>query len=210
MTVNQRGFSLLETLVSLVITVTVFSIAMSLLYQGQRMFRTERATQSAQALARKAINLLTTDLRATGCSPVTVTSGEMPGLLEASATRLRLIGDRKGNGTTNLRGEEDANDDVTYNFSGGTVTRQAPNDPDYQNSTVVLVNQVQQFTFRYFDRVGREIVPPTGESLDEAMRTNVVRIHIYLSIEIVESGEPTKIESLDSPVTLRYKLFDGH
>ena len=49
---------MLELLVSLGITLTVMSLSMSLLFQGQRMFRSERTTQSAQALARKAINLI--------------------------------------------------------------------------------------------------------------------------------------------------------
>ena len=55
---GEQGFSMLELLVSLGITLTVMSLSMSLLFQGQRMFRSERTTQSAQALARKAINLI--------------------------------------------------------------------------------------------------------------------------------------------------------
>jgi type II secretory pathway component PulJ len=199
-----------ELLVSIALTLTVLGLGMSLLHQGQTMFRSERATQSAQALARKALNLMATDIRATGSAPATITSGVQPGLLIASAQSLRLVADRKGNGTTDWLGEADANDDVTYSLTNGTVTRHAPNDPDYQNAPVMLASQVRQLGFRYFDRVGNELVPPTGGSLEAAARANVVRIHVLLTVEIAAPGEAAKLVRLESPVTLRYKIFDGH
>jgi hypothetical protein len=196
----EAGFSLLEFLVSSSVTLVVMGLGLSLLSQGQAMFASQGAT----------LNLMTSDLRATGCAPVTITAGTTPGLISASATSIRIVGDRKGNGTTNVVSEDDVNDDVTYSQVNSYITRYAPNDAAYQNTAATLTDQVKSLSFRYFDKNGTELIPPAGGSLDAANRANVVRIHVTLAIDIVETGKAAKTLTMESPVTLRNKVLDGY
>jgi type II secretory pathway pseudopilin PulG len=206
----EAGFSLLEFLVSSSVTLVVMGLGLSLLSQGQAMFASQGAALKSQSQARKTLNLMTSDLRATGCAPVTITAGTTPGLISASATSIRIVGDRKGNGTTNVVSEDDVNDDVTYSQVNSYITRYAPNDAAYQNTAATLTDQVKSLSFRYFDKNGTELIPPAGGSLDAANRANVVRIHVTLAIDIVETGKAAKTLTMESPVTLRNKVLDGY
>lgn len=208
--IKEAGFSLLETLVSVVITLSVLLMGMSLLQQGQTIFSTQRATQSAQAIARKAFNLMAADIRATGCAPETITAGEIPGLLIATVHTIRIVGDRQGNGTTNVAGEDDSNDDVTYSFANNQVTRSAPIDPSYQNTPAVLATNVQSLTFRYFDQAGNELIPPDDGTLNEVKRGQVVRIQISFIVDIIKAGRATSTVTMDCHVALRNRIVDGH
>lgn len=206
----EVGFSLLEFLISTSITLVVTGLGLSLLSQGQTMFSSQGAALKSQSQARKTLNLMTSDLRATGCSPVTITAGNTPGLLSATTNSIRIIGDRKGNGTTNAVSADDANDDVTYSQVNSYITRSAPNDPDYQNTAATLTDQVKSLSFRYFDREGTELTPPTGGSLNADQRAQVVRVLVTLTIDIVESGKSTRTLTMESPITLRNRILDGY
>ena len=117
---GEKGFSLVEFLAGSTITLTVVAVSFSLLGQGQTMVVTQRAKTTAQARARKVMNLMSTDIRATGCAPADITAGVAPGLLTATANSIRIVSDRSGNGTTNQGNEDDANDDVTYTYSNNS------------------------------------------------------------------------------------------
>ena len=207
---TEAGFSLLEFLVSTSITIVVMGIGLSLLSQGQGMFSSQGAALKSQSQARKTLSLMTVDLRATGCSPVTITAGTTPGLISASATSIRIVGDRKGNGTTNVVSDDDANDDVTYSQVNTYVTRYAPNDAVYANTAATMTDQVRSLAFRYFNRAGTELIPPAGGSLNAADRAQVVRVHIILTIEILETGKAAQTLTMESPITLRNRVLDGY
>jgi Tfp pilus assembly protein PilW len=207
---TEAGFSLLEFLVSTSITIIVVGLGLSLLSQGQGMFSSQGAALKSQSQARKTLSLMTVDLRVTGCSPVTITAGVTPGLISASATSIRIVGDRKGNGTTNVVSDDDANDDVTYSQVNSFITRYAPNDPVYANTAATMTDQVQGLTFRYFNRAGTELIPPAGGSLNAEERAQVVRVHIILTIEILETGKATQTLTMESPITLRNRVLDGY
>lgn len=206
----QAGFSLLELLVGTSLSIVVMGLGLGLLTQGQAMLSNQGANLKSQSLARKTLNLMISDLRATGCSPVTVTAGTQPGLITATATSLRIVGDRTGNGTTNAVSDDDANDDVTYSQVNSFITRYAPNDTAYQGAAATMTDQVRSLSFRYFDKNGTELIPPSGGSLDATNRANVIQIRVTLTIEIQETGKATKTLTMESPITLRNRTLDGY
>lgn len=207
----EKGFSLVEFLVGSAITLATVTLSFSLLDQGQTAIATQRSKATAQARARKVLNLMTSDIRATGSSPGNFTAGVAPGLSSASETSIRLVSDRSGNGTTNQVNEEDANDDVTYTFSttNKTITRSAPNDPAYNNTPAVLTNEIQSLIIKYYDKTGIELVPPSGSSLDSDNRKLVTRINIIAVINVMEKGQVIGTVSIDNPIAIRHYITDG-
>jgi Tfp pilus assembly protein PilW len=209
---REKGFSLIEFLVGSTITLAAVTVSFSLLNQGQTAITTQRASATAQARARKVLNLMTADIRATGSSPGNYTAGLAPGLLYASANQIRMISDRTGNGSTNQSSEADANDDVTYTFNSAnkTISRQAPNDPTYNNTTTILTNEIQSLTIKYYNKTGTELVPPTGGVLDDDTREQVTKMNITAVIEIVEKGKVTGTVTIDSPIAIRNHVIAGY
>ncbi len=206
---REKGFSLVEFLAGSTITLTVVAVSFSLLSQGQTMVITQRAKTTAQARARKVMNLMSTDIRTAGCAPADITSGTTPGLLMATVSSIRIVSDRSGNGTTNQVTEDDANDDVTYSYSNKSVLRSAPNDPAYQNVPAVLANEIKSFTIRYYNSAGEELIPPTNGTLNAENRAKVTRVNLISVIEINEQGKETGTVTIDNPIALRNSILDA-
>jgi type II secretory pathway pseudopilin PulG len=209
---REKGFSLIEFLVGSAVTLAAVTISFSLLDQGQTAITTQRARATAQVRARKVLNLMTADIRATGSSPGNFTAGLAPGLLYASANQIRMISDRTGNGTTNQNNEEDANDDVTYIYDSAnkTISRHAPNDPAYKGTATILTNEIQSLTIKYYNKMGTELVLPTGGVLDEESRDQVTKMNITAVIEIVEKGKVTGTVTIDNPIAIRNYVIAGY
>lgn len=206
---SEKGFSLVEFLIGSTITLGAITLSFTLLDQGQSTLTTQRAKTTAQSRARKVLNLMTTDIRATGGKPTTITAGTTPGLISASATSLRIVSDRTGNGTTNVVGTDDANDDVTYTFNSTnkTLSRFAPNDSAYNNTSVVLTNEIQSLTIRYYDETGTEL-STTGGELNATARGQVARVTLTAVLEVVEKGIVTGTTTIDNPIALRNNILE--
>ena len=174
------------------------------------MVITQRAKTTAQARARKVMNLMSADIRTTGCAPADITAGTVPGLITATVNSIRIVSDRSGNGTTNQVNEDDANDDVTYSYSNKSVLRYAPNDPAYQNAPAVLSTEVRSFTIRYYDNEGQELVPPADGGLSAANRALVARVNLTATVEVSENGKVTGTITIDNPVALRNSILDAN
>ncbi len=71
---NQGGFSLIETMVSLMVLVLVMGIAFTLLMHFQRIYRYEEAYADAQRNARFAVARLNEILRSSGTNPTANTT----------------------------------------------------------------------------------------------------------------------------------------
>jgi prepilin-type N-terminal cleavage/methylation domain-containing protein len=75
----QRGFSLIETLVSLVILMLAMSGLASLLIQNARVNKAQRMTADVQSNARNCLSLITQRLRSAGWDPMS--TGTVPTVL---------------------------------------------------------------------------------------------------------------------------------
>ncbi len=205
----DQGFSLLELLISTSITVVILLMGMQLLDQSQKLFQSQSARMKAQSRARKAVNLITSDVRATGLTPISVSTGVVPGLAEAYTNRIRMVGDRKGDGSYSSTGGTDANDDITYYVSDTKkLYRVAPNDPEF--GTAVMALNVSNLNFRYYNAAGTELVPATGSSLTQTERFQVTRIDLSATVDIVEGGKTFGSVSVASPIALRPRIMDGY
>ena len=206
---KEAGFTLAEFVAGTAVTLIMMTMGMSLLNQGQKLFSNQSASLQAQARARKALNLMVTDIGMAGCAPVSITSGNTPGLLSATATSIRVIADRDSSGTTS-NSTGDLNDDVTYSFSGGVITRLATNDPAYQSGGVAqavpVIDNVSSLTLSYFDSNGNALAAP----LSAANLAKVTRIQLSIVANVRELGQTTGTVTVDTPIVLRNRKLGAY
>jgi Tfp pilus assembly protein PilW len=205
---REQGFSLLELLISTSITVGIIGMSLQLLNQSQKLFQKQSGRISAQSRARKAINLITSDVRATGLTPISVTAGVIPGLAEAYSNRIRMYGDRQGDGTFESGNATNGNDDISYYVTSRKLYRVAPNDTQF--GTAVMADNISLLSFRYYDAAGNEFVPAAATSLTQSQRFQVARIDMIVTVDIIEGSTITGSVTLESPIALRPRIMDGY
>jgi prepilin-type N-terminal cleavage/methylation domain-containing protein len=112
----ERGFTLLELLVSLSILSVGFAALATLLLQNARVNRAQQMTLAAQSNARNTLSLLLPLLRSAGWDPRNV--GIVPVTFDVGHTgqEIRLRADLDEDGDTDADGE-----DVTVRFQSGRV-----------------------------------------------------------------------------------------
>lgn len=204
----EQGFSLMELLISTSITVGIIAMSLQLLNQSQKLFQKQSGRMNAQSRARKAINLITADVRATGLTPISVTAGVIPGLAEAYSNRIRMYGDRQGDGTFGSTIVTNGNDDISYYVTSRRLYRVAPNDTEF--GTAVMANNISLLSFRYYNAAGVEFVPAAGSSLTQTERFQVARIDIVVTVDIIEGSKINGSITLESPIALRPRIMDGY
>ena len=205
---NEQGFSVMELLISTGITVGIITMSLQLLNQSQKLFQKQNGRINAQSRARKAINLITADVRATGLTPISVTAGVIPGLAEAYSNRIRMYGDRQGDGTFGSNVATNGNDDISYYVASRRLYRVAPNDTEF--GTAVMASNISLLSFRYYNAAGVEFVPAAGSSLTQTERFQVARIDIVVTVDIIEGSKINGSITLESPIALRPRIMDGY
>ena len=212
----EQGFSLMELLISTSITVAIIGMSLQLLNQSQTLFQKQSGRISAQSRARKAINLITSDVRATGLMPVGVSIGLVSGVAEGCSNRIRMLGDRKGDGSINNNGSgNNSNDDITYSVADRKLRRYAPNDPEFGDA--VMAENISKLEFKFYDKSSNLLPfddtltnPTIGPQLSVANRKIVARIDVIITMDIIEGKTITGSVTLESPIALRQRVMDGY
>jgi prepilin-type N-terminal cleavage/methylation domain-containing protein len=146
---SERGFSLIEVLISIVITLIVMGAVFGLLTRGQRSFQREPEVADLQQSARTALDLVTKDILQAGAGlpPEFPAFSRINGAGDAAPTDvLEVIGTFQSAGNVYLEPEEVASVDLA-----GIVTLRAnttnlePDDPataSVDEGMVLLYNNV--------------------------------------------------------------------
>lgn len=211
---SEQGFSVMELLISTGITVGIITMSLQLLNQSQNLFQKQSGRMTAQSRARKVINLITADVRATGLLPNLDPGGNVvPGLAGAYKDRIQMVGDRNSDGAVNEVTATSSNDNITYYLNARKLYRVAPNDTEFQ--TAVMAENVSKLEFRYYGRsdgelANYELTPPVGGTLDFNNRYKVKQIDMIVTVDIIEGKTINGSVTLSSPITLRSRLLDGH
>lgn len=153
---SDRGFTLLEMIISLVVGGIVIATIAPIFRGNARSFYTVTAGNESIQAARIGFNRMMADLRDIALSTA-ITNGTANSITFSSV-------------------ENTPNPVITYAFTNNTVTRTKTNVP-----TAVLIPGVTNFTIAYFDTVNGStpIIPPVANQI------NVWSIRVTLDVTVV-------------------------
>ena len=142
------GFSLIELIIAITITLTVLGLAGSLLASSFNVRARENQKTDALADAQRALNIMTREIANTGFD--LANNGIVAADSNASAIRIRSnLNAFDGHTTSNSI--SDRNEDVKYSlYSAGSDSYIVRLDIGTQNQTTVLANRVDALNIRYY------------------------------------------------------------
>src|SRR5215213_3370948 len=145
---GEVGFSLIELLIAMAITLTVLGLAGNLLAGSFNVRARENQKTDALADAQRALNIMTREIANTGFG--LANNGIVEADSTASAIRIRSNLNAFDSQTTS-NSISDRNEDVKYSlYSAGSDSYIVRLDIGTQNQTTVLANRVDTLNIRYF------------------------------------------------------------
>lgn len=211
---SQRGFSLIELMIAMTVTVVIAGIASSLVAQSFRMRSREDARSDAIADAQRALNIVSREVANSGFG--IVDNGLVPGDTGPGSIRIRAnlnayTRDDDGNAVAGAGDVRDADEDLKYSMYNEDSTnrhylvRYDVTRPGREGITV-LANRLDTFRIDYFDTNGTQLDLVTNPN--DAQLTWKVRltVGVVLPAEGVPGSpgyQPESTINLISDVVLR-------
>ena len=159
---NEAGFSLLEVILAMGITIAVMGMASSLLAGSFRMRSREDRKSDAIADVQRALNIMTREISNAGLKvpsglPTVSSNGVVAG--DSNSLELRIVSNLNGmpdsaNGYFEDTDVDDADEDVKFlmyvdaDLGQRYIVRYEKNG---SNQTTVLANRIDSLVFRYYD-----------------------------------------------------------
>ena len=181
---NEAGFSLLELMLALTITLLMMTAASTLLSSSVGTRTRENRRSDALADAQRAVSIMSREIANSGFG---LTNNGIV-MNDATATRVRI---RSNVNNTNAT-ISDQDEDVTFVYQQAPVSSIIRFDA-VTGATTVLANNISSFTLTYEDAAGL----PTTASLSER-----VKIDIAVEVGAVSGQAPTRVR-MQSEVALR-------
>lgn len=159
---NEAGFSLIELIIAMGITVTIMTLSCSLLAAGFNMRSREDRKSDAIADVQRALNIMTREISNSGLklpSSLPAIAGNGIVTNDSDTDELRIVSNLNGMpDTANAFSEDtdvtDADEDLKFlmyvdaNLGQRYIVRYEKNGT---NRTTVLANRVDSLVFRYYD-----------------------------------------------------------
>jgi type II secretory pathway pseudopilin PulG len=211
---SQRGFSLIELLIAMTVTIVIAGIASSLVAQSFRMRSREDARSDAIADAQRALNIVSREVANSGFG--LVDNGLVPGDTGPSAIRFRAdlnayTHDEDGNKVAGAGFVIDPDEDIKYSmYNDDAANRHYLVRYDVtiggRAGTTVLANRLDSFQIQYFDSAGNVLDVATTPDLSR----NAWRVRLTVGVILPAEGEfgspgyqPESTINLVSDVVLR-------
>ncbi len=211
---NIKGFSLVELIIAMVIMLVLLSIVSTLLARSLGVRARESQRTDALTSSQAALNVISREISNSGFG---IYSGSDPRLAsngivtaDSNANRIRIRANVNNVGPTDVpegstvMATNQPGEDVTYFFDATTnsIVRYDPNDSP---KTSVIVNQISNVTFQYFDYVG---TTSSGTEVSiPSNNTGRIRITVTVRLDPVQ-GQPNPLSiTFTSDVTLRNSSY---
>jgi prepilin-type N-terminal cleavage/methylation domain-containing protein len=164
---DRRGMTLVELMIALVIFGIVIGVVFSFLSGTRTSYTETRQRVQYQQSVRAVLSLLTREIRSAGCDPAL--AGFDP-FAVADVSQVRCQADLNGDADVV---DADPDESVTYTFNAGTgeLTRTTA------LGAFILLRDLQNWTFTYFDGDGNVLAAVPLNALDRA-RVREVMIDI--------------------------------
>jgi prepilin-type N-terminal cleavage/methylation domain-containing protein len=190
---HEAGFSLIELLIAMTITLVALGLAGNLLAGSFNVRARENQKTDALADAQRALNIMTREIANTGFG--LANNGIVEADSTASAIRIRSNLNAFDSQTTS-NSLSDRNEDVKYSlYSTGTESYIVRLDIGTQNQTTVLANRVDTLKIHYFP--AKVTYTASGSDCDIAttspeviLKSDTKYIVISVCVELLARGTP--------------------
>jgi type II secretory pathway pseudopilin PulG len=189
------GFSLLELLIAMVITMALMSAASTLLANALRVRSRENQKSDALADAQRALNIMSREIANTGFNMTG--NGIVAADSGANTVRIRSNLNRydPSASTASRDGIIDENEDIKYFINEADETKYLARYDPNGNGKTVLANRIDGMTIHYFDQKVTYTAPPgeydiTGWSATPVSPENAKYIVIAIAVTLDAVGTP--------------------
>jgi type II secretory pathway pseudopilin PulG len=191
------GFSLLELLIALAITMTLMTAAATLLANALRTRTRENQKSDALADTQRAINIMSREIANTGFNMTTNGIVGADSGLNAIRIRANLNKyDYDASVTDDSRNNvQDSGEDITYFINEAENTKYLARHDRFGNGSTVLANRIDSMNIHYFDQKVTYTAPQAGSDITNASAAEVTPanakyIVIAISVTLDQVGTP--------------------
>ena len=189
---SSGGFSLLELLIAMGITITLMTAASTLLANALRVRTRENQKSDALADTQRALNIMSREIANAGFN--LTNNGIVAADSDAHAIRVRS----NLNGfTSDATNNEviDSGEDIRYFVNVADTTMYLVRHDEYGNGSTVLANRIDRMSIRYFDQKVSYTAPAGGDDITDISATEVTPdkakyIVIAVAVTLDEVGTP--------------------
>jgi len=191
------GFSLLELLIAMAITMTLMTAAATLLANALRVRSRENQKSDALADTQRALNIMSREIANSGFN--LTTNGIVAAESNQNAIRIRANlnkFDYDPSVSSASRADViDAGEDITYFINEADNTKYLARHDRFGNGSTVLANRIDSLNIHYFDQKVTYTAPPGGSDITnvsaaEVPKANAKYIVIAVSVTLDAVGSP--------------------
>jgi prepilin-type N-terminal cleavage/methylation domain-containing protein len=194
---TSSGFSLLELLIAMVITMALMTAASTLLANALRVRSRENQKSDALADTQRALNIMSREIansgfNMTGNGIVAADSGESEIRVRSNLNRYDYDLAVTDASRENV---QDTGEDITYFLNSADNTMYLARHDKFGTGSTVLANRIDGMKIHYFDQKVTYTAPPGGsditdKSVDEVSPANAKYIVIAISVTLDAVGTP--------------------
>ena len=194
---SQCGFSLVELLIAMTVTIVIACIASTLVAQSFRMRSREDARSDAIADAQRALNIVSREIANSGFG--LIDNGIVPGDTGLGSIRFRAnlnayTRDAAGNSVTGSDSVSDQDEDIKYTMYNDDVADRhylvrydaILGKTDQRKGTTVLANRLDSFQLKYFNSSGTELNVET----DPTAVISAWKVRVTVGVKLPAQGRP--------------------
>jgi type II secretory pathway pseudopilin PulG len=195
---GDAGFSLLELLIAMVITMALMTAASTLLASALRVRSRENQKSDALADTQRALNIMSREISNTGFNLtnngiVAADSGVNKIRIRSNLNRYEV--DDASVSQASRDGVVDKAEDVTYFLNEAALTKYLVRHDPFGNGSTVLANRIDSMNIHYFDQKVTYTAPPGGSDISnvsaaEVAPTSAKYVVIAISVTLDAVGEP--------------------
>jgi len=187
----SSGFSLLELLIAMVITMALMTAASTLLAQALRVRSRENQKSDALADVQRALNIMSREIANTGFNMTG--NGIVAADSGTSSVRIRSNLNRYDTSASSASrdGIIDENEDIKYFINVADDKKYLARYDPYGNGATVLANRIDALNIHYYDQKVTYTAPPGGSDITGASATPVSPASAkYIVIAIAVTLDP--------------------
>jgi len=151
-TKTQQGFSLLELIIAMAITLTVMGMATTLISGALRTRTREHQKSDALADAQRALNIMSREIANAGFN----LTGNGIVAAESGINRIRIRANLNKFDYNAIQASrdniQDTGEDITYFINVAANTKYLARHDEYGTGNTVLANRLDSFNIHYFDQ----------------------------------------------------------